>query len=99
MPAAAIDHSGTGPRPAPHTALATAGLLAVVVAASFGLRVADLGSWLWIDEGTTIGVASHRLSDIPRLLARDGSPPLYYILLHGWMALFGTSEQATHSLS
>ena len=72
-----------------------AGLLAV----SFALRVGDLGTSLWIDEGISIGVASHRLAEIPGLLRQDGSPPLYYLLLHGWMALFGNSETATHALS
>jgi len=70
-----------------------------LIAVSFALRVGDLGTSLWIDEGISIGIASHRLTEIPGLLARDGSPPLYYLLLHGWMALFGTSETATHALS
>ena len=29
----------------------------------------------------------------------DGSPPLYYLLLHGWMAIFGETEAATRALS
>ena len=73
--------------------------LALLMVASFGLRVGDLDGPLWIDEGISVGIASHSLAEIPTLLARDGSPPLYYLLLHGWMAVFGSSEPATHTLS
>ncbi|MEA2483174.1 MAG: mannosyltransferase, partial [Thermoleophilaceae bacterium] len=33
------------------------------------------------------------------MLRQDGSPPLYYMLLHFWIGLFGTKESATHALS
>ena len=33
------------------------------------------------------------------MLGQDGNPPLYYLLLHGWMRVAGTSEAATRSLS
>ena len=56
-------------------------------------------SWYWVDEGIAVGISSHPLSDIPALLRLDGSPPLYYLLLGGWMSLFGASEAATHTLS
>ncbi len=56
-------------------------------------------AWYWIDEGISIGIASQPLARIPELLAQDGAPPLYYVVLHFWMALFGTSEAATHILS
>ncbi|HEV2760384.1 MAG TPA: glycosyltransferase family 39 protein [Acidimicrobiales bacterium] len=55
--------------------------------------------WLWLDEGISVGISSHPFGDIPALLRQDGSPPLYYLLLHGWMRAFGTSEAATHVLS
>lgn len=32
-------------------------------------------------------------------LRHDGAPPLYYLLLHGWMKLFGTGDVAARSLS
>src|SRR5689334_18416797 len=53
----------------------------------------------WIDEGLTVGIASHPLTSIPGVLVKDGSPPLYYLLLGVWIRLFGTGEVATHSLS
>jgi mannosyltransferase len=75
-----------------------AGLVAAV-AISFALRVGDLHTGYWIDEGIAVGIASHHLADIPGALIQDGSPPLYYLLLHGWIALFGATEAATRTLS
>jgi hypothetical protein len=71
------------------------GLLAI----SAGFKLRGLGSAYWIDEGLSVGIGSHPLFDIPGLLVQDGSPPLYYMLLHVWMGWFGTSEVATQSLS
>ena len=36
---------------------------------------------------------------IPGVLRHDGSPPLYYMLLHVWMSVVGNSESQTHALS
>jgi hypothetical protein len=69
------------------------------VLASLALRLAGRHSWFWIDEALSVGIASHPLRDIPGLLRQDGSPPLYYLLLHVWMRVFGRSEAATHGLS
>lgn len=55
--------------------------------------------WYWIDEGMTIGIASHPLGSIPELMRQDGSPPLYYLVLHVWTSVFGSSEAQTHVLS
>jgi hypothetical protein len=76
-----------------------AAALGLIVLASLVLRTGGLTAGYWTDEGISVGIASHPLSDIPGLLRQDGSPPLYYALLHGWMALFGQSEAATRSLS
>ncbi len=77
-------------------ALAAVALLAL---GSLLLRVRGLHVQFWIDEGISVGVAGHHLSQIPSLMRQDGSPPLYYLLLHVWMSLRGTSEVATHELS
>jgi hypothetical protein len=69
------------------------------MAASLALRSGILDSGYWIDEGIAVGIASHDLADIPAALRQDGSPPLYYVLLHGWMQLVGTGEAATRALS
>ncbi len=52
-----------------------------------------------MDEAITTGIASHSLSAIPGILRHDGSPPLFYVLLHVWMSVFGSSESATHALT
>src|SRR3954451_22795070 len=71
------------------------GLLAI----SLEVKARGLGAAYWIDEGLSVGIGSHPLLDIPGMLLKDGSPPLYYMLLHVWMGWFGTSEFATQSLS
>jgi uncharacterized membrane protein len=70
-----------------------------LLAISLAFKARGLGSAYWIDEGLSVGIGSHPLFDIPGLLIKDGSPPLYYMLLHIWMGWFGTSEFATQSLS
>ncbi len=74
-------------------------LLAVLTAASALLRLGGRDFSLWVDEGISVGIASHPLAEIPTVLAQDGSPPLYYLLLHGWMQAFGSSAAAVRSLS
>ncbi len=63
------------------------------------LRTRELGIGFWIDEGLSVGIADRPLLDIPDALRLDGSPPLYYMLLHVWMQVAGTSEEATRALS
>jgi uncharacterized membrane protein len=75
------------------------GLLAVLLAISAYIRSRYIGGQFWMDEAITTGIASHPLSAIPGLLRHDGSPPLYYFLLHFWIQGFGASETATHWLS
>jgi uncharacterized membrane protein len=53
---------------------------------------------LWLDEANTVSIAGLPLSRIPDALRHDGAPPLYYVLLHGWIRLFGTSDLAVRSL-
>jgi mannosyltransferase len=78
---------------------AAAVLLAGLVALSLVLRTQALAPSLWIDEGLSIGIASHGLLEIPGLLAQDGSPPLYYLLLNVWIDVLGTEESRVRSLS
>ena len=80
-------------------AVPPAAVVAGLVVASALLRLRGLGTWYWIDEGISLGIASHPLTEIPGVLVKDGSPPLYYLVLHAWTAVFGSTEVATHSLS
>lgn len=79
-------------------ATVAAGIVALVVA-SVLIRLEGQSTWLWIDEAISVGIASHPLSEIPTLLRQDGSPPLYYFILHAWMAVVGDSEADLHALS
>jgi hypothetical protein len=74
----------------------------LVVAASVVIGV-GLRFWtrshLWLDEALSVDIARLPLGDIPSALRHDGHPPLYYFLLHGWMAVFGEGDTAVRSLS
>ena len=54
---------------------------------------------MWLDEALTVNIARAPLHLIPHLLRDDGAPPLYYVLLHFWMKVFGTSDLGARSLS
>ena len=86
---------GTDAMPRWSTALG----LGLLCALSLWLRTRVLGAGFWIDEGISVGIAHHPLTAIPHLLREDGSPPLYYLLLHVWIGWFGDGERATHALS
>jgi hypothetical protein len=86
-------------RPLTAARWATPALLVALTAISLVLRTRIVDAGFWIDEGLSVGIAHHPLLDIPGLLKQDGSPPLYYLLLHVWMGWFGDSEPATHALS
>jgi len=74
-------------------------LLAILLLASF-LRFYRLDAQsFWNDEGNSARIAERTLDLILEGAAGDIHPPGYYLLLHGWRALFGQSEFALRSLS
>jgi mannosyltransferase len=73
-------------------------VVAGLTVAALLLRLPYIGRAYWIDEALTIGIASHPASSIPGVLRHDGAPPLFYLLLHYWLDLFGSSPVATHCL-
>ena len=73
--------------------------LAALMALAVVLRTTELGIGFWIDEGLSVGIADRPLTDIPGTLRLDGSPPLFYVLLHVWMRVFGDSEPAVRAFS
>ncbi|MBV9660060.1 MAG: glycosyltransferase family 39 protein [Acidimicrobiales bacterium] len=85
-----------GERRRPHPALVAAGSLAV--AAGIGLRF-WAPSALWLDETISVNIARLPLRHIPGALSHDGAPPLYYVLLHFWMQVFGRGDFAVRALS
>jgi mannosyltransferase len=80
-------------------ALLAGATVVLLIAISAYVRTRAISGSFWMDEGLSVGIASHPLGDIPGVLRRDGSPPLYYMLLHVWMDAFGRSETAVHWLS
>jgi mannosyltransferase len=79
--------------------LSTAAILLILLGISAVVRSRYISGQFWSDEAISVGIASHPLSAIPGILRQDGSAPLYYVLLHIWMSLFGSGEVATHLLS
>jgi mannosyltransferase len=81
-------------------ALITPALLGVLAFVSVLIRTTQLDAGLWVDEGLSYGIADRPLADIPGVMRQDGSPPLYYMLLHVYTRILGVrSETALHTLS
>lgn len=54
---------------------------------------------LWLDEALSVNIASLPVGDLLEALRHDGHPPLYYLLLHYWIELFGDGDVAVRALS
>jgi mannosyltransferase len=65
------------------------------------LRVFRLGSkGLWLDETFSIWLANHSVVDMLQWIVKiDQHPPLYYLLLHYWIALKGDTPDSVRLLS
>src|ERR1700744_2449632 len=73
----------------------------VLMALSAFIRTRYLGGSVgqfWEDEAITTGIASHSLSAIPGIMRHDGSPPLFYMLLHFWVGWGGAGGGGGPSL-
>ena len=64
------------------------------------LRMINITSeQIWADEAISINIASSLITNFWKLVINDIHPPLYYLILKGWITLFGTSVFAARSLS
>ena len=54
---------------------------------------------IWYDEANGIRIAMRSLPDLFTELTADASPPLYYLVMHAWVALFGHQEFAVRAFS
>jgi mannosyltransferase len=54
---------------------------------------------LWLDEALSVNIARLPVGDLLDALRHDGHPPLYYLILHYWMKLFGEGDIAVRALS
>lgn len=65
------------------------------------LRVLLLGAkGMWLDETFSVWMASHNVADMLQWIIRiDQHPPLYYLLLHYWINISGTTPFQVRMLS
>jgi mannosyltransferase len=79
---------------------ATLAWLGCILVAAAVLRILWLDrSELWFDEAFAALVAFESPREIVSEMARDSSPPLYYLLLHAWIAVAGWSPLALRLFS
>jgi len=73
-------------------------LVGLALVAGVALRFIAV-SPMWLDEALSANIAELPVSDLLDALRSDGHPPLYYLLLHVWGELVGTSDVALRALS
>ncbi len=87
------------PRPSPWSTGFVAALL-LCFAAAAALRLHHLGSEsVWLDEAFSIDAARGSLGYIIDQTSQDVHPPLYYVVLHYWIRVVGSTEAAARLLS
>lgn len=75
-------------------------LVASVLLVALVVRLYQLSlPLIWIDEAYSIRLGQLPVAQIIFHTARDVHPPLYYVILHYWMLLFGSGEYAARGLS
>lgn len=76
-------------------------LLGVFIVLGFALRL--ISAWnaanFWFDEIVTVSVAAKPLSQMLPYLAYENNPPLFTLLVHWWLLIFGQSEVIVKLLS
>jgi mannosyltransferase len=87
-------HAVAAPRRPRVLLLAGATAVAIGTALCFYTR-----SDMWLDEALTVNIARLPLGELRGALERDGAPPLFYVLLHGWTNVFGDGDIAARTLS
>lgn len=83
--------------------LTSTAVVAVVFFAGAALRLFRLGhESIWLDEALSIDFVTREYTTLGLLFElplQDPHPPLYYLLLDGWVFVFGTSAVAVRLLS
>ncbi|MDH7484836.1 MAG: glycosyltransferase family 39 protein [Anaerolineae bacterium] len=73
-----------------HAAARSRLILLLILLAAFGLRLHRLGAQsLWYDETVSVHLAGKPVPALIAHTAGDIHPPGYYLLLRGWLLLFG----------
>jgi uncharacterized membrane protein len=89
-----------GSSAAPLTRLHFVLALGAILLLAVGVRLYGLtATAIWCDEASSIITSQYNIPDLLFHAAHDVHPPLYYLLLHGWMALFGEGLFAIRALS
>jgi uncharacterized membrane protein len=89
-----------GPGPKAQGRAATDVLALIILAAAVLLRFWGLGDKnLWLDEAASWVVVTSDWPEFWRVVKLDIHPPLYYLLLKGWVATFGDTVTAMRTLS
>ncbi|MBK7666558.1 MAG: glycosyltransferase family 39 protein [Sphingobacteriaceae bacterium] len=76
-------------------------IFAAIVIIHFAFKFYKCGeAGLWYDECFSVQLAQKSASEIIRIsMEEDPNPPLYGVLIHYWLNLFGDSEEGVRSLS
>ena len=76
-------------------------LVAIITIIGIGLRVILLAAkGMWVDETVNVWLAGHSGAALTQWLSNlNQQPPLYFSLLHGWIALNGTPPYYVRLLS
>ena len=70
-------------------------MIYLILLLGFILRLISINQSLWLDEATSALVVRMSVGDMfARFLPGDFHPPLYYLILNGWVSLFGSGELA-----
>ena len=74
-------------------------IVAAIVLLALGLRLVDLtGESLWYDEAYSVWTSKMEIASLQTLWEWQIEFPLYYLLLHYWMRLFGDGEFSVRAL-
>ncbi|MFX1391952.1 MAG: glycosyltransferase family 39 protein [Promethearchaeota archaeon] len=75
-------------------------LFLVILTVSIFLRIINITSeQIWADEAISIHIAKLSINDFWKAIIRDIHPPLYYVILKGWIFIFGDSILSFRMLS
>jgi hypothetical protein len=68
----------------------------VCAAVALIICVTGVGRFVRLDEANSVIIASSSWRHIVEYLQQDNNLPLYYLMLHGWIAVAGIAEWSVH---
>lgn len=70
-------------------------VLVVLILIAYYLRTKEMSGTLWSNEAIAIGIANQSFGGVLHATRVGGSAPLYYLLLHLWIGVFGNGAATT----